>query len=479
MSTWRFSQINFFYLENVESFVPEARYAHSVTLVDNKLYFFGGQVSEINQGQELFHLYDELFYLDVSKTFNIEFPSWKGLTASKRVPVRSSWTTSSVGVGIMSDRSTIYLIGGLMYITDQNAIVTDIVYAFDTKSQQWKLPVTNGTRPNRRREVQAVSDNTGKIHYFGGRSDYTTTGSPTENVIRYNILNILDTSQLSWSIGSMVNAPSPREGYSATLFINLIIFIGGKENSYEGQPFRLVNISQIPMYDTQSSTWYLMIAGGANVGNRYFHSAILAQNDFIIVYGGTSESDLPASQQLIALNTTSSPYQWIAPKTSCISLYAIPPPLSLHSATFIEKYMIIAFGNITNARNNTNPNIYLLDTTNWTWVTTFNPSNPFSPALKIGIISAVIGVTVFILIIVALIIILHIRARKKNNGRDLPSTKNPPPSSFRNSTSNPFSNIQEVIPTSYDDPRFSYIRHKPNSNPLLRSYSILKKRDDE
>ncbi|CAG8799061.1 31580_t:CDS:2, partial [Racocetra persica] len=211
--------------------------------------------------QELFHIYGELFYLDVSTSFNIESPSWTDLTASKRVPVRNSWAASSVGFGSKPannlDRSTIYLIGGLMYITNQNAIVTDIAYAFDTKSQQWKLPTTNGSGPNRRRDVQAVSDNTGKIYYFGGKSDYTTTGSPDESVIRYNSMNILDTAQLYWSIGSIIDAPSPREGYSATLFINLIIFIGGRENSNDGQPFHLVNISQIPVYDTQSSKWHL------------------------------------------------------------------------------------------------------------------------------------------------------------------------------------------------------------------------------
>ncbi|RIB24122.1 hypothetical protein C2G38_726619 [Gigaspora rosea] len=134
-----------------------------------------------------------------------------------------------------------------MYLINQNALVTDVIYAFDTKSQQWVLPVINGTGPNRRRGVQAVSDNTGKIYYFGGNSDYITTGSPTANVTRYNTLNILDTAQLSWSIGSTIDAPSPRVGYSATLFINLIIFIGGKENSYDGRPFSLVNISQIPV----------------------------------------------------------------------------------------------------------------------------------------------------------------------------------------------------------------------------------------
>ncbi|CAG8851896.1 26123_t:CDS:2, partial [Racocetra persica] len=84
-------------------------------------------------------------------------------------------------------------------------------------------------------------------------------------------------------------------------------------------------------------------AGGANISNRYSHSAILAPNDLIIIYGGTSEGDLSAPQQLIALNITSLPYQWIVPTTSYLSLYAIPPPLSLHSATLVEKYMIIAF----------------------------------------------------------------------------------------------------------------------------------------
>ncbi|CAG8779399.1 9582_t:CDS:2, partial [Gigaspora margarita] len=463
----------FFCFENAETFIPGARYAHSVTLVDNKLYFFGGQISEINQGQELIHIYDQLFYLDVSSSFNIESPSWTDLTASKRVPVRSSWSTSSVGFGIQSsnnhDKSTIYLIGGLMYLINQNALVTDVIYAFDTKSQQWVLPVINGTGPNRRRGVQAVSDNTGKIYYFGGNSDYITTGSPTANVTRYNTLNILDTAQLSWSIGSTIDAPSPREGYSATLFINLIIFIGGRENSYNGQPFSLVNISQIPVYDTQSSKWYLTTVGGANVSNRHSHSAILGINPFYECNYIDIEGGVPAPQQLIALNITSSPYQWIVPTTSYLSLYAMPPPLSLHSATSVGKYMIIAFGNITNITRSASLSIYLLDTTNWTWVTTFQPSNPIN-TVNIVVIGAISGIAFFILIIIAFIV-LYIKLRRRNSP-NFPPTKTSPPSSSRNSISNQFPNPQEIIPESYDV-RTTYTRPRSKPNPLLKPYSTL------
>src|SRR4051812_47340751 len=73
----------------VKSFTPVGRLSHSSVLVENKLYFFGGAIS--NQDWS-----NEVFYLDVSQPFNIQAPPWNDLTPSAGIPFKSSWAAASL-----------------------------------------------------------------------------------------------------------------------------------------------------------------------------------------------------------------------------------------------------------------------------------------------------------------------------------------------------------------------------------------------
>src|SRR2546421_487336 len=66
----------------------------------------------------------------------------------------------------------------------------------------------------------------GKIYTFGGTNDGKTF---------YNNLDILDTINLSWGIGSLENAPLPGCGYTATLVGEIIYYIGGMQTIPTGQ----------------------------------------------------------------------------------------------------------------------------------------------------------------------------------------------------------------------------------------------------
>jgi hypothetical protein len=93
--------IIYLFLE-IESFTPAGRIAHSSVLVGNKLYFFGGE-----NGLSL----DEVFYLDVSRSFNIQDPPWNDLTPSAGMPFRSSY--AAVSLSKINNEQTIYLFGGI------------------------------------------------------------------------------------------------------------------------------------------------------------------------------------------------------------------------------------------------------------------------------------------------------------------------------------------------------------------------------
>src|SRR2546423_4574638 len=87
----------------IESFTPSGRIVHSSVLVGSKLYFFGGEKDDGSCS-------NEMFYLDVSQSFNIDVPPWNDLTPNAGMPFKSCWGT--VSSNDIDNKITIYLIGG-------------------------------------------------------------------------------------------------------------------------------------------------------------------------------------------------------------------------------------------------------------------------------------------------------------------------------------------------------------------------------
>jgi N-acetylneuraminic acid mutarotase len=229
------------FIIRVESFTPKERAVHSSALVGTKLYFFGGSI--INDFSS-----NEVFYLDVSQTFNFASPPLTDLTASAKIPFGSEWGTVSLIDN--NNNPIIYLFGGFMRdpVTNQDTFNTNVL-TFDIATSKWEIPFINSKAPERRAYINAAANNdTGKIYIFGGfANEYL--GSTTPRL--FNEMLILDTVNLIYSYGSTLNA---RIEYSATMLSNgIIVYIGGYE---EGQ---LVNINQINLYDTNLDTWTLQV----------------------------------------------------------------------------------------------------------------------------------------------------------------------------------------------------------------------------
>ncbi len=235
-----FILIIIFSLFDVESFTPEGRFGHSSIIVDNKLYFFGDLGEKFSQ---------EVFYVDLSKPFNAVAPSWIDISDSSTIPFFSVWTSIAL---INNDNDpNIYLIGGMIDPTSFED-VPSLTYVFNSKSGHWNSPITKGIQPKRRNNMKAIVDDTGKIYIFGGYSN-------TESEIFYDDMLILNTNDLTWSYGPIINVPSKRAFYSATLLTNgKIAYIGGYEQTNDGDE-RVVDINQINLYDIGLATWSKMV----------------------------------------------------------------------------------------------------------------------------------------------------------------------------------------------------------------------------
>ncbi|KAF0442578.1 galactose oxidase [Gigaspora margarita] len=331
--------------------VPSPRHEQTSTLVGTRLYFFGGPTSTIS-------VYNEVWYLDLSSSFNISTPPWY---RDAVMPVGYFFGTSCLSP---IDNSTVYLIGGRTYISagTKDYSYTSSVYKFNSKTSQWSTPTINNFNSSfaTRNEMQAVIDNNGKIFVFGGinhgNDDNITTTA-------YNDMSILDITTMIWS--TQTQSQPVLVDYTATLLPSgLIVYIGGRGSKL----VNLNDISQVQIFDTKSYTWSTKFASGSIIASRAFHSAVLTQDGNIIIYGGSTYNStqlVNVFSDVAVLNTNS--WAWSVPSVSGRSA----PPLTYHSAALYQNYMIIAFGATSTTNLYTN-NIYILDIQNYTWVTTFN-----------------------------------------------------------------------------------------------------------
>src|ERR1051325_11370510 len=122
---------------SVYAFVPAARFGHTAALINNNIYFQGGAAAKEN-------ILSDLFYLDVSKSFDITDISlmpWTDLSFIKG----SSFRLIGTSCGIKN--SSIFFIGGATNI---------FVSKFDTLTQQWSVPNISGVVSTDRTGIQCV-----------------------------------------------------------------------------------------------------------------------------------------------------------------------------------------------------------------------------------------------------------------------------------------------------------------------------------
>ncbi|CAI2165241.1 13565_t:CDS:2 [Funneliformis geosporum] len=246
----------------VYSFIPEGRSAHSTVLIDNKLYFFGGFVENAKSCT------NQVFYLDLSQSFDLIAPPWVSLTQNAGILFKSCR-----GTALLNEKEqTIYLFGGLMRNNLNKDEFVSNVHSLNLKSLSWNVPNIEGTPPERRRSMKGVIDNTGKIYIFGG---FTGPTLGSETIIRYNDMVILDTAELSWLI-IPASKPYAANSYTATLLSNgVIVYIGGTET--REATATSIDIKIINLFDTKTLTWSVKIATASNIiSNRFSHTAVLA-----------------------------------------------------------------------------------------------------------------------------------------------------------------------------------------------------------
>ncbi|CAB5193731.1 unnamed protein product [Rhizophagus irregularis] len=335
-----------------QNYVPEPRVGQAAVLIEDKIYYIGGY--KFNQSQ----LTSDVFYLDVNEFKFI----WTDLVSLGANLTLTSWHTASPN-GISLD--SIFILGGV-HLDEANM---NYVYKLDIKTNIISAPIIQGKTPQPRQGMNSAVGIEGKIYILGG---YVGSG---DNIIFVNSLDILDTINLSWSVGSLVNSPVGRIYYTAT-FLNdgTIYYIGGKVDRNNFSP-----MTEIYQYDTIGDKWSLKTATAEVAetmpGPRIGHTAVLLGSGKIIVYGGLYYNNdipygIPSKETIAMLDITT--LAWSIPP---LENFNNIPKLAFHSANLLyDVAMIITFGNntdIPNSNNQYNRFIYafLLVGQKYKWIT--------------------------------------------------------------------------------------------------------------
>ncbi|CAG8838356.1 12042_t:CDS:1, partial [Racocetra persica] len=134
---------------------------------------------------------------------------WVNLSLGSIIPPHS-WSACSL---CGPDNNTSVMFGGDFGATNP----ANLVFTYNLKTLQWNNPITPGQPPNK--HTRSICDF--KMYMFSGTLN-------VENAT----MDILDTKTLTWSVGSVVGAPSGRFDYTVTLLPNgNIVYIGGADNS--------------------------------------------------------------------------------------------------------------------------------------------------------------------------------------------------------------------------------------------------------
>ncbi|KAG9294603.1 hypothetical protein G9A89_008082 [Geosiphon pyriformis] len=313
-----------------QNYEPSPRSSHSATLIQDRIYYFGGQIANDQYDDK------DFFYLDLPLSFQsnrVSFVNYSKFETNITIP--SIYKPTNVLGGEMGNR--IYLFGG--YVKNDSIFLNDQVYTIDVvdKQSSWSVIVNDtltniDTWPSGRESLAAVIDKQGRMYIWGGWG------------ITDKTIYIFDTKTNIWKKNLPEDAPNSRAAYTATILNDgRIIYIGGIISSTYVQA-DIQEMAPIQPNNPRSS-----------------HSAILAPDGHnIIIYGG---ENIDIETSLLVLNTDL--FTWSYPLISNQGPDYIP---NTHTANLYKNYMIISFGT---RRGKPSSDIDILDISNLnnvTWI---------------------------------------------------------------------------------------------------------------
>ncbi|RUS16093.1 hypothetical protein BC938DRAFT_476708, partial [Jimgerdemannia flammicorona] len=328
----------------------------------SRLYFYGGKTGAPGVTRDGAENTNDLLVLDLSSSFSLSAIPWTLTVAGPK----TAYHAITYGG---PKNSQLFLFGGLAdpallnytdatlnVTTATDPLINQTLFIYDTGNSAWSNPIPKTPEPSRRSEhTLSTRSDTGIAYLFGG-------------VPLTADLYSLDTITLAWTLLTSSNTsatPSPRFHHTSTLLPDgRLIVLGGFDGT------AMIDMHQIWSYDTNTGKWTLSnTTGSFTPTSRRDHVAVATRDGKIILHGGTDLAFMVFMSDVAVLDCSGTSYVWNAPQIKGNA----PAGRYTHTATMAGTNMIVAFGFLANQTGDSN--IYILDTTNFTWLDNYTPSH--------------------------------------------------------------------------------------------------------
>ncbi|KAN0045305.1 hypothetical protein ACTA71_005682 [Dictyostelium dimigraforme] len=240
--------------------IPNPHRAHSATLVDHRLFIFGG-----GDGPNYFK---DLYILDTNTL------TWtKPTTLGNGPGPRRAHTANLIG-------KLIYIFGG----GDGNKALNE-VYVLDTETLTWTYIKTTGAIPGSRGYHSSVLLSNNRIGVFGG-----SDGNDC-----FSDFYVFDTNNSSWSLFPVSN-PSPLLSQSCvTIGKTIVVFGGHNANDY---------INSLKFFNLDKFQWEEQTCSGILPQSRGYHCCCFVDHRLFVI-GGYDGSQCFSDVQVLDLGVLS------------------------------------------------------------------------------------------------------------------------------------------------------------------------------
>ncbi|KAG1464512.1 hypothetical protein G6F46_002569 [Rhizopus delemar] len=407
----------------LECYAAIGRFGHSAILLNDSIYFYGGD-GAINVNDNGTHYLSDLAILPLHSSFSLTNPPWSPVSGPQASLGGPSVDAHIAFMGGLNGGNMI-IMGGVM----PNQMILDEepkAYSYDIDLGRWNsFTLPKGNRLNRQGAGCTATEN-GLTFIWGGKRTARVPSRVTNipaNIYRFDSVHSENSSFLPLTI----NPPS-RYGHTQTLVDGYkIVVLGG----FDGQTGDAISLADIWIFDTRIFNWTQVSAELDRDGipaNRSSHSQVLMPDGYsILIYGGYDGYHVYNDVAVLDTHT----WKWTVKNTN-----AAVQGRADHTATLIGTNMVVAFG-FTAVSNTLTvmSDIEVLDINTWSWTSVYTPASLIdeisekkpkddtSSSPSIAIIAGAVtgGVVVFILVLVAFYL-LNLHQRNKRHSRTTSTT---------------------------------------------------------
>ncbi|KAF1796015.1 hypothetical protein FB192DRAFT_1437934 [Mucor lusitanicus] len=460
--------------ESSSTYIIQPRFGHSAVLVNDSIYFYGGDSSVSSAIKNTSEWLSELSILPIHSPYSLTDPPWKPASGPQD-SIGGPSVYSHIAFMGGTNSGNMIVIGGVMpqterYTTDEEPTA----YSYDCDLGRWNsFSLPSGNHLNRQGAASTPTEH-GIAYIWGGKRAVTisssspppppTTTTTSSNITRPALSASMYRFDSTWPANSTVITPaglSPplRYAHTQTLISDHKIVVLGGFDSATGDP---IPLSDIWVYDIRLSVWSQINAKldvEKKPGARSSHSQVLMSDGFsILVYGGYDGYHVYNDVAVLDTRT----WTWTVKNTNAAvqgradhtgnenekrlgSVHVYWYINMIDKATLVGSNMIVAFGftGVSTALT-VMADIEVLDVITWSWTSVYTPSpgyntggigtrpnggigdtnasgnanGPGSPSIAIVAGAVTGGLVVFLLILVAFYLLNNYHQRQRNQTKD-------------------------------------------------------------